>query len=116
MHYPGYPKYLADAAAALKIDPPDPIIRIAKKQPAVIEVSSLATQAMATPGGAHPDTLRKIKELIEGLYVAAEGMKLVYELLEPTEGEKPRPVEPAKAASVAPAPAPAPTLVKAKGK
>lgn len=85
MAYPGYPHYLQAGARALQLkgEQADGAVRIAKRQAAVIEISSLVVQALGNPDGPHPDTIRRVRELVEGLYVAAEGAERMLALIMP---------------------------------
>lgn len=62
----GHPAFLADAARELGL--PSGTTDDARRQPAISQIASLVSQAGSDP---HPDTLRRINELTDGLLVAA---------------------------------------------
>ena len=66
--YSGYPVYLTEAALALGIGLP--AVADAGRQPAIHSLSSLIGQALEQ-GTPHADTLRRVRELRDGLLVAA---------------------------------------------
>jgi hypothetical protein len=83
--YPGYPPYVEQAAVELGL--PHAAIADAQRQPAVHQISSLVSQVLAE-GPRHTDTVRRLRELRDGLCVAALAGILLTQLVD----EAPLPV------------------------
>jgi hypothetical protein len=80
--FEGYPPYLAAAAAAPGLAPG--AADFARRQPALGQVASLVSQA-AYAESPHPDTLAKLRELRDGLRVAADAAAQMVALVETDE-------------------------------
>lgn len=68
MAFSGFPEYLARAASRLGLRSVDD----ARRQPAVSNIASLVSQVLAAPISlGRADTIRRAKELRDGLHIAA---------------------------------------------
>lgn len=79
--FPGYPAYIAEARASLGA--PHEAVPVARRVPPLHELSNLVAQALARPEGPHPDTVRRVGELADGLCIAAEAALLMRALVAP---------------------------------
>jgi hypothetical protein len=76
--FPGHPHYLAQAAAELGEHGTAAAISDAQRQPAVSQVSSLVSQALATePGHGRMDSIRRARELALALKIAASAARIM---------------------------------------